>query len=73
VVLFSDRESSDDAKDTFPVEYVPDSLTFHKTQLLEYKHAPYVAVTSSNGDVSLLSEREMEDAMVSWNDEHRII
>jgi hypothetical protein len=70
VVLFADRGLSDDAKDTFPVEYVTDSLTFHKTQHVDYKHDPYVPVTSSKGGVSLLSEQEIQDATVSWNDEH---
>lgn len=33
VVLFSDRcWDLDDAKDTFPIEHVPDSLKFYQTR-----------------------------------------
>lgn len=70
VVLFSDRGwDVDDSADTFPIEYVPDSLAFYRTRSVDYEHAPFFAVTSSNGSVSLYSETEMHDAEDAWREE----
>jgi hypothetical protein len=61
VVLFRDELLGKPEEDFFPVEYIANSLSFHKNQRVDYEHSPLFVVTSGN-DVSLFTQDELNDA-----------
>ena len=68
VVLFPERDYRGGDVDRFPVEYVADSLTFHRVERVKYSPIKLFPIPRANGGVSLQSEREVMDVENAWRD-----
>lgn len=68
VVLFPERDSTGEDPERFPVEYVSDSLAFHRVESVKYFPIKLFPIPRKNGGLDLLSEREMMDLANSWRD-----
>jgi hypothetical protein len=61
IVLFAEQNPIEALRDEFPVEYSPDTLTFHRTQQVKYKHAKLLIHTSPEHGTKLYADGDFDD------------
>lgn len=64
LVLFANKNSLEANVDTFPVEYIHDSLSFHKTERVEYSHLQMQTVFKADSGVSLMPKKPKAGMLV---------
>ena len=65
LVLFADKDTLETEADTFPVEYVKDSLSFNKIDRVQYNHSPMQPTFKSGSGVGLSVKMQSSGTLVA--------